>query len=134
FLIGAGGHGMVVLDALVLAEKSSDGISIFDESIERIGQKVLDLIVQRFDPGKMAGGRFHVCIGDNDTRATLFDTLKSGGGSPLTVIHPVATIAPSALIAEGTFVAARALVAPAAAVGDGCIINHGTIVNHECIV
>jgi sugar O-acyltransferase (sialic acid O-acetyltransferase NeuD family) len=135
FLIGAGGHGMVVLDALVLAEKRSDGISIFDESIERIGQKVLDLTVQRFDPGKkMAGERFHVCIGDNDTRATLFDTLKGGGGLPITVIHPVATIAPSALIAEGTFVAAHAIVAPAAAVGEGSIINHGTIVDHECIV
>src|SRR5215210_4738676 len=49
FLIGAGGHGMVVLDALERAEKKPDGIRIFDESTERIGQKILDLTVQRFD-------------------------------------------------------------------------------------
>jgi hypothetical protein len=40
FLIGAGGHGMVVLDALVLAGKSSNGISIFDESIERTARRL----------------------------------------------------------------------------------------------
>jgi sugar O-acyltransferase (sialic acid O-acetyltransferase NeuD family) len=135
FLIGAGGHGMVVLDALERAEKKPDGIRIFDESTERIGQKILDLTVQRFDPGmKIAGERFHICIGDNNARGRLFETLKSGGGLPRTVIHPIATIAPSAVVGDGTFVAAHAIVAPAAVVGEGGIVNHGTIVDHECVV
>jgi sugar O-acyltransferase (sialic acid O-acetyltransferase NeuD family) len=135
FLIGAGGHGMVVLDALERTEKRSDAIRIFDQSIERIGQRILDLTVQRFDPDmKIAGERFHVCIGDNNARARLFDKLKGGGGLPRTVIHPVATIAPSAVIGGGTFIAARAIVAPAAVVGEGGIVNHGTIVDHECVV
>ena len=126
---------MVVLDALVTAEKTSDGICVLDESIERAGQRILDLVVNRFDPGmKMAGERFHVCIGDNNARARLFDVLKSGGGLPRTVTHPAATIAPSAVIGEGTFVAARAIVAPAAVVGEGGIINHGAIVDHECVI
>ncbi|MBA2402576.1 MAG: hypothetical protein H0V72_28560, partial [Bradyrhizobium sp.] len=69
FLIGAGGHGLVVLDAVERAEGTSGGISIFDQSENRIGQKALDLIVQRFDPvANMEGQRFHVCIGDNATR------------------------------------------------------------------
>jgi sugar O-acyltransferase (sialic acid O-acetyltransferase NeuD family) len=135
FLVGAGGHGMVVLDALESAGQRPDGISIFDQSVERIGQRILDLTVQRFDPGiKIAGERFHVCIGDNTARARLFEMLKDGGGLPGTIVHPVATIAPSAVIGDGTFVAARAVVAPAAVVGEGGIVNHGAIVDHECVV
>jgi len=135
YLIGAGGHGMVVLDAFVTIEKRSDGICIFDASAERIGQKMLNLPVHRFDPdADMAGERFHVSIGDNNARAKLFETLKGRGGVPRTVIHPSATIAPSAVIGDGTFIAARAIVAPAAVVGEGVIINHGAIVDHECVI
>jgi sugar O-acyltransferase (sialic acid O-acetyltransferase NeuD family) len=135
FLIGAGGHGMVVLDALVRAEKISEGICVLDESIERTGQSFLDLVVKHFDPGmEMAGEHFHVSIGDNTARARLADFLKGRGGRPRTVIHPAATIAPSAMVGAGAFVAAHAIVAPAAVIGEGVIINHGTIVDHECVV
>jgi sugar O-acyltransferase (sialic acid O-acetyltransferase NeuD family) len=135
FLIGAGGHGLVVLDALERAGGTSDGISIFDQSENRIGQKALDLIVQRFDPAaNMKDQLFHVCIGDNTTRARLFKMLAGAGGIPATVLHPVATIAPSAGVGFGCFIAARGIVAPNAVVGEGAIVNHGTIVDHECIV
>jgi sugar O-acyltransferase (sialic acid O-acetyltransferase NeuD family) len=134
-LIGAGGHAMVVLDALLTAEGTSDSICVFDQSIERVGRKILNLVINRFDPKmKIAGERFHVCIGDNNARSRLFRALKGGGGQLRTVIHPAATIAASAIIAQGTFVAARAIVAPAAIVGEGGILNHGTIVDHECVV
>lgn len=135
FLIGAGGHGLVVLDAVERAEGISEGISIFDQSENRIGQKALDLIVQRFDPAaNMKGQRFHVCIGDNATRSRLFGVLAGAGGIPVTVIHPIATIAPSAGVGFGSFIAARGIIAPDAVVGEGVIVNHGTIVDHECIV
>ncbi|MCK1652705.1 acetyltransferase [Bradyrhizobium sp. 149] len=135
FLIGAGGHGLVVLDAIERAEGASEGISIFDQSENRIGQKALDLIVHRFDSAmNMKGRRFHICIGDNATRARLFCLLAGAGGIPATVIHPIATIAPSALVGSGSFIAAHGIVAPDALLGEGVIINHGTIVDHECIV
>jgi sugar O-acyltransferase (sialic acid O-acetyltransferase NeuD family) len=134
-LIGAGGHGLVVLDALQRAEKTSEGICVFDQSLERIGRKILDLTVQRFDPDMKVGGeRFHVSIGDNGARERLFTALKAGNGLPQTVIHPIATLAPGAVIGGGTFVAACAIVAPAAVIGEGGIVNHGTIVDHECVV
>jgi sugar O-acyltransferase (sialic acid O-acetyltransferase NeuD family) len=134
-LIGAGGHGMVVLDALERIDNSSDGICIFDESVERIGKEILGLTIQCYSPAmKMAGKPFHVCIGDNNAREKFFETLKAGGGLPRTVLHPIATIAASAVIGAGTFVAARAILAPATMIGEGGIINHGTIVDHECVV
>jgi sugar O-acyltransferase (sialic acid O-acetyltransferase NeuD family) len=134
FLIGTGGHSMVVLDALQLSGTTAD-VHILDESAERIGKTILGLKVQRFERGmNLAGGRFHICIGDNAARAAIFEALKAGGGTPATIVHPVATIARSADIGSGTFVAARAVVAPVATIGDGVIINHGTIVDHECAV
>jgi sugar O-acyltransferase (sialic acid O-acetyltransferase NeuD family) len=133
-LIGAGGHSIVVLDALQLSGTKAN-ISILDESAERIGKDILGLTVQRFDPGmKMAGGRFHVSIGHNDARGRIFEASKIAGGLPATIIHPAATIARSAGIGSGTFVAACAIVAPLALVGEGVIVNHGTIVDHECAV
>jgi sugar O-acyltransferase (sialic acid O-acetyltransferase NeuD family) len=134
FLIGAGGHGMVVLDALERADSKAN-VCILDESVHRVGRKFLDLSVQRFDPDmKISGVRFHVCIGDNGARSKLFNILSAAGGSLVTVIHPGATIARSAKIGDGTFIAARAIVAPAAVIGDGVIVNHGTIVDHECVI
>jgi sugar O-acyltransferase (sialic acid O-acetyltransferase NeuD family) len=135
FLIGAGGHALVVLDALTRAWGTSQGIAIFDQSENRIGRKALDLTVQRFDTAAdMKGRRFHVCIGDNATRERLFGTLAGGGGIQATVVHPIATIAPSATIGLGSFIAARGIVAPDAAIGEGVIVNHGTIVDHQCVV
>jgi sugar O-acyltransferase (sialic acid O-acetyltransferase NeuD family) len=133
FLIGAGGHGLVVLDALRRADSTLEEIFMLDQSEKRIGKKALDITVQRLDAGLIAAGeRFHVCIGDNNVRARLLGELA--GGEPTTVIHPMATVASTAAIGRGSFVAARGIVAPEAIVGEGVIINHGTIVDHECVV
>jgi sugar O-acyltransferase (sialic acid O-acetyltransferase NeuD family) len=135
FLIGAGGHGMVVLDALMLTEKTFESIRVLDESVERIGQRFLELVVNRLDSNvNMAGAPFHVSIGNNSIRAKLTDELRRRGARLRTVTHPAATIAKSSIIRAGAFVAAHAIVAPAASVGEGTIINHGTIVDHECVV
>lgn len=134
FLIGAGGHGLVVLDALQSSGTQTD-ICVVDEAMSRIGKNILGLTVQRFDPAlSIAGRRFHVSIGGNDIRARIFENQKVGGGMPTTIIHPAATIARSATIGDGAFVAARAVIAPAATVGDGVIVNHGAVVDHECVV
>ncbi|WP_168213002.1 MULTISPECIES: acetyltransferase [unclassified Bradyrhizobium] len=134
-LIGAGGHAMVVLDALEKSVIGPCSISIFDDSPKRIGQRILNLTVQHFSPDMVvAGEQFHISIGDNLARERLFKKLAGAGGLARTVIHPVASIAASASIGSGTFVAARAIIAPAAIVGGGCIVNHGAIIDHECVV
>jgi len=133
-LIGAGGHSMVVLDALQLRGAKAD-ICILDESPDRIGSNVLGLVVQPFDRSeKLAGKLFHVAIGHNDSRAGVLGALRAAGGRPATIIHPAATIARSASLGEGSFVAACAVIAPVAVVGEGVIVNHGAVVDHECEV
>lgn len=135
FLIGAGGHGLVVVDALFRAGQDPGLVTFLDNSPARIGERVLGCPVEGLrEDTDLSDRSFHVCIGSNPVRERIFERFAASGASPQTVIHPVATVAPSAMVDAGSFVAARAIIAPAAKVGAGSIINHGAIVDHECSV
>ncbi|MBR0994723.1 acetyltransferase [Bradyrhizobium japonicum] len=131
-LVGAGGHGMVVLDALQCREPQIN-VCVADEAASRVGKRFLGLTIERLDATiNRTAQRFHVSIGRNDVRARIFEALKARGGLPSTIVHPSATIARDVDLADGAFVAARAVIAPAATVAEGVIINHSAIIDHEC--
>ena len=70
-LIGAGGHAMVVLDALQRSANGPCAISVFDEFPKRIGQRILNLTVQNFSSDmEVAGEQFHISIGHNQAQGT----------------------------------------------------------------
>jgi sugar O-acyltransferase (sialic acid O-acetyltransferase NeuD family) len=135
FLIGAGGHGLVVLDALLRAGQPVDSVSVMDESAERVGKKLLDYTIERlYEDADLSAHRFHVCIGNNIARERMFGRIAAYGATPQTVIHFASIVAASATIGENVFVAATAVVGPSATVGAGAIINHSAIVDHDCCV
>jgi len=133
-LIGASGHSMVVIDALLKSGCPLERIHLLDQSPTKIGTDVLGLTVREQSAAIAVGKAFHVCIGDNAVRSGLFLQLAAKGLLPRTVIHPAASIAESASIGGGSLVTAQSVVAPAAKVGRGVIINHGAVVDHECEV
>ncbi|MDP2870397.1 acetyltransferase [Methyloversatilis sp.] len=131
-LIGAGGHGCVVLDALLLASPEID-VCVRDDfptSLPLLGRTVVS---PALPPGVFEGA-VHVAIGSNEVRCRLASLMCERGGRLLSVVHPVATVSPHATLGEGVFVAARAVIAPRARVGDGVIVNHGAVVDHDCEV
>jgi sugar O-acyltransferase (sialic acid O-acetyltransferase NeuD family) len=135
FLIGAGGHAMVVMDALVCAGQDPGRMSFLDESPARVGERIFDRPVDRLNEDTdLSSQGFHVCIGDNAARQRIFERFSASGAIPQTVIHPVSVVAASAVIGVGSFVAARAVVGPMARLEAGVIVNHGAIVDHECHV
>lgn len=135
FLIGAGGHGLVVLDALLKAGQDPGLVTFLDNSAARVGERVLGCPIESLrEDTDLSDQCFHVCIGSNAVRERLFERFSASGASPQTVIHPVATVASSATMEVGSFIAARAIIAPAAKIGAGSIVNHGAIVDHECDV
>lgn len=75
-----------------------------------------------------------VAIGDNATRARVFQWLRGRGGTPLRVVHPSAVIAPSAVVQAGTLVCAGVVVNPAAAVGENAILNTACSVDHDNLI
>lgn len=133
YLIGAGGHAKVVLDAL--ASMNHRPVRLCDHDPRRVGQIVLGHTVETVPVvGAQRGLSFHVAIGDGHARRSTHSTLIEAGATPASVVHSAAVVAASATIGVGSFVAAQAVVAPDARVGNGVIVNHGAIVDHDCVV
>lgn len=135
YIIGAGGHAKVVVDALLQCGVDPARISITDARKELDGTTFLGLPVSTpAVSASMHGAWFHVAIGAAKIRHALHKELLAIAARPLTVLHPQAAVSPFAKLGEGVFVAAKAIVAPHAELGDGVIVNHGAVVDHDCQV
>lgn len=135
YMIGASGHGKVVLDALLSNHVPLNQIRVRDGAPVLEGHDLLGCVIRT--PAvvpTMAGQLFHLAIGSCSVRQRLFLELIALGALPSTVIHPHASVSRFAKVDDGAFVAARAIVAPAARVGHCVIVNHGAIVDHDCAV
>jgi sugar O-acyltransferase (sialic acid O-acetyltransferase NeuD family) len=130
-LVGAGGHALVVLDALSLSTARSGGIVICTEDQRQVGREILGHRITLLDVAGLSGGGFHVCIGHNDVRRRLFTEISEASRQAVTIAHPRSIIADSADIGAGAFIGAGAVLAPKCRVGRSCIVNHGAIVDHE---
>lgn len=132
-LVGAGGHALVVIDALASPDDLAD-IVVLDENPDYVGQTILGRRIEALAGQTFAAASFHLCIGDNDARQRLTQRLTGEGGKPVSIVHPGAVVSAHAQIEAGAFVAAQTVIAPLATVGGGAIINHGAIVDHECAI
>ncbi len=129
FLLGAGGHGKVVLDALYACGNS---VRVFDADAGKAGTSLLNntIYLLSTDLAELPECG-HVAVGDNAVRRRVTEEFLSQGKSLLTVLHPHAVVAPSASVADGCFIAAAAVVGPEASLAEGCIINHGAVIDHD---
>lgn len=133
-LIGAGGHGLVVLDAYRLTHATA-AVEVRDDDVTKDGAAFLFAHIEApIGPLERFRCGCHVAIGDNATRRRLGRMLQAAGSTLVTIVHPRASVAASARISCGTFVAASAVVAPGACVGAGVIVNHQAVIDHECAV
>lgn len=131
-LIGAGGHGRVVADALVSAGVDAATIIVRDSraGLTMLGRPVATPEVD----ATMVSHWFHIAIGVGTIRARLHMAALAVGARPLRVVHPSAILALDAVLGDGVLVAAGTVIAPGATIGDGTIINHGAVVDHDCRV
>lgn len=135
YLIGAGGHGKVVLDALLSTDGQAYDVRVRDSAHELQGKRLLGYPIDvPAIAAEMEGQLFHLAIGNGQARRRLFDALCSISALPLSVIHATSCVSRFARIGDGSFLAARSVVAPTATIGRNVIINHGAIVDHDCVV
>ncbi len=129
-IIGCGGQGKVVIDALSLCAENYC-IQLLDDNPELLHKKINGFIVESSsDCLSIFKGCVHIALGDNHHRMSLSKKIHPDA-CWLTICHPAAVISNSAQIAEGSFIAARAILGPYSEVGAGCIINHGAVVDHD---
>ena len=137
-ILGAGGHGRVVLDAMV-RQGAVTPVGFIDADTSRVGTEVAGLPV--LGPVNLlaklrregVGGAI-VAIGDNRVRRSYADLVREAGLELITVVHPHSSVSPSADVGRNVLVAAGAIVGPDAKVLDGAIINTSAVVDHDCVV
>lgn len=135
-IIGAGGHGKVVLDILHAAGED-EPVGFIDSSPSRAGGRVVGLPI--FGPAnvlpklRQQGIRGAiVAIGDCRARVQYSSLLREQGFELVNAIHPTSSISPTAALGRNVVIAAQAAVCTEARIDDSVILNTACVVDHEC--
>jgi len=137
-ILGAGGHGRVVLDIL-RAEGKYNPIAFLDGNATLAGTEIAGVPVRGSvnQLPKLAGQRVRhaiVAIGDNRVRRGYARLAEESGMTLINAVHPAASVSETASLGGGIVIAAGAVISTDAAIGDCAILNTGAIVDHECEV
>ena len=134
YIIGAGGHGKVVLDIINKSRQYQaaafldDDSSLHNEIIN--GLKVLGGSKEALADDKAV----IIAVGNNKIREKLFKIMKSNDLEIINAVHPDAVINSFVSMGEGIVIAAGAVINPNAFIEDNVIINTGVTVDHDCII
>jgi sugar O-acyltransferase (sialic acid O-acetyltransferase NeuD family) len=130
-VLGAGGHGAVVIAALQASGRTV--VACFDDSPLLEGTDVLGVPVlgPMFEASRSDCTHAICAIGDNTSRRLVVDQLDLPWA---TVIHPFTWVHPEAEVGLGTFVAAGTIVQPGAIIGSHVILNTKSCVDHHTSV
>jgi sugar O-acyltransferase (sialic acid O-acetyltransferase NeuD family) len=135
-LIGAGGHGRVVLDIL-LAAGIHKPIGFLDADPQLTGQTVGGLpvlgqinLLPKLKAQKVKAAI--ISIGDNLPRQRYFKKLSDQGFELVNAIHPASHISPTVEMGRNIVVAAGAVICTDAHIGDSVIVNTSAVIDHEC--
>ena len=135
-VIGAGGHGRSVAEAILLLGRD-ELVGFVDDGADADAKVWGYPILGRTD--SLHTLRKHadavvVAIGNNAVREKLHAQVREAGFELLSVIHPTAFVSPTAALGSGCAVMAGAVVGTEAHLGEGVIVNCGATVDHHCRV
>lgn len=135
-VLGAGGHGRVVADALIASGRRVRGF--IDADPHKRNLRVFDLpvlggddVLSSLSPEDVELANGIGSAGVMHVRQRVYAAAIDRGFRFATVVHPTAIVASSAMLAPGTQVLAGAVVQPFATVGENSIVNTGAIVEHD---
>jgi len=132
-ILGAGGHGKVVLEIAKLSQQW-DNIAFLDDQVGLktvLGARVLGKF-KDFPFMKDKYKHAFVALGNNSLRMKWINILSDHGFVIPTLIHPFTSISPSSTIKEGTVVMAGCVINASTNIGKGCIINTSSTIDHDC--
>jgi sugar O-acyltransferase (sialic acid O-acetyltransferase NeuD family) len=138
YLIGAGGHGMVVLDALLASGVPIKGIldPAFAVGTHRLGIPVLggDEVLEGLDPGDAVLANGIGAVPYAASRMSVHDRFKEKGFDFVNVVHPSAIVGRSVHLGEGCQLMAGAILQPGVSLGDGVVINTRSSIDHDSLI
>lgn len=137
-VLGAGGHGRVVLD--ILQQRGHDVVGFLDNNDNIHGRRVDGVPVlggiddlERFRATSKADGVV-IAIGDNGARRGLARQVDQLGIPLLQAVHPSAAIAHNATLGRNVVIAAGVVVCAHCQIGDSVILNTGCVVDYQSMI
>jgi len=134
-IIGAGGHGRVVLD--ILRQNAQYQVRGFLDSNPLLHGRRMDgkpVLGDMSRLPELAGRGVEgavVAIGDNGVRRVFAEEAEAAGVRLINAIHPSANLADNVTLGRNVVIAAGALVCAHCQIADSVILNTGCIVDHE---
>ncbi|RZI99490.1 MAG: sugar acetyltransferase [Brevundimonas sp.] len=136
-VVGAGGHGMVLADALLAEGRTVLG---FVDARPLAATCLPGLDVIGADDSLDPQGGYDLANGIGGTgagagrnlRRRVQDRLEALGFRFTGVQHPTAAVSPYAVVADGVQLMAGSLVQAGAQIETGVIINTGAVIEHGC--
>jgi acetyltransferase EpsM len=130
YIIGAGGHGQVVLDC---ARASGFEIGGFlDDDSTLLGQIIDGVeVVGETSLARKINGLFVVAVGDNLLRKGVVDKLNLAEESFATVIHPSAVLGTNVEIGEGSMIIGGVVINTNTKIGKHVILNTSSSIDHH---
>jgi sugar O-acyltransferase (sialic acid O-acetyltransferase NeuD family) len=136
-IIGAGGHGAVVVDILRAAGHYRPA-GFIDADPSLVGQTVAGIpVLGAFNQISKLRPQFSqaiVAIGDNRVRRSYEAKLTAAGFELINALHPSAVISPTAELGKNLVIAAGAIVGTSAKIANSVLLNTGCIIDHECVI
>lgn len=130
-VLGAGGHALVVLEALDALGWEVAGVLDDRATSPVLGRPVLGPLASL---GAHGATRAVIALGDNATRLEWGQAARQAGLALPALVHPAALVSPSARVEAGAQVMARASVGPLSVVGPLAIVNTAAVVEHEGVL
>lgn len=138
FLLAAGGHGSVLLDALLAGGKKVAGI--LDTGMS-VGSTVFDVPVLGNDEWLNKANPNEILlvngIGANafkNFRSRLFNTWKQRGFQFLSIQHPSSVIGRDTTLSEGSQIMAGTTLQCRVIIGVNSVINTRASIDHDCMI
>ena len=135
-IVGAGGHGKVVVEAAAAMNKWGK-IAFLDDNYQSDVQHhdypvlgVLDSYSEFLEEYK----DLFIAVGNNQDRLELMEKYTRAGFNIPVIIHPTATVSNTAKICHGTVILANVVVNASVTIGHGSIINTSSSIDHDCVL
>ncbi|MBW8348404.1 acetyltransferase [Bacillus sp. IITD106] len=133
-LIGAGGHGKVVRD-LILLHKNIKLIAFLDDKYKEVCKEnnifVGPISFVKTIMSMFPNVKFVITIGNNKIRKEMISKLNLPPIYYATLVHPTAIISPSVSLGYGTVVMANTVIDSDSQIGNHVIINTSSVVEHD---
>lgn len=129
YLIGAGGHAMVIAD---IVQCCGNVVSAFYD-IKPLKEKLLNVPILHLKKATFnSNGLLFAAVGNNEVRKRIAtENINNKFGK---IVHPFAQISNYASIHDGTVVMSGVSINTMAHIGRHCIINTNASIDHECVI